>query len=54
MQEFITDALDTMAILLIAAGLAALSWRLLGWGALAVAGVVVLVGSQIAAARGKK
>jgi sorbitol-specific phosphotransferase system component IIBC len=49
MGEIITTALDTLAVLLIAAGAAALAFPYLGWGALAVAGVVVLAGSQIAA-----
>jgi hypothetical protein len=49
MAEYITTALDTLAVLLIAAGAAAFVFPLVGWGALALAGVVVLAGSQIAA-----
>lgn len=48
MREFLTDLLDVLAVLLIAAGLAALAYRWVGWACLAVAGVVVLVGSLLA------
>lgn len=49
MHEIVTTALDILAILLLAAGGAALVWPMLGWGCLLIAGLVVLAGSQIAA-----
>jgi len=47
--ELITTSLDVLAILLLAAGAAALLFPLIGWGCLVGAGVVVLAGSQVAA-----
>jgi Na+/phosphate symporter len=47
-QEIVTTVLDTLAVLLLAGGAAALVFPALGWGCLLVAGAVVLAGSQIA------
>lgn len=49
MNDVVTTVLDTLAILLIAAGTAALVFPYLGWGCLLVAGGMVLGGSQVAA-----
>lgn len=49
MRAVLTTLLDALALLLIAAGLAALSYRWIGWSCLAVAGVVILLGSALAA-----
>lgn len=49
MREHLTTALDALALLLIGAGLAALAYRWIGWTCLAVAGVVILAGSALAA-----
>ena len=49
MREHLTTALDAVALLLIGAGLAALTYRWIGWTCLAVAGVVILTGSAFAA-----
>lgn len=49
MREHLTTALDALGLLLIAAGLAALTYRWIGWACLTVAGVVVLAGSLAAA-----
>lgn len=49
MRAILTTLLDALALLLIAAGLAALTYRWIGWTCLAVAGAVVLVGSALAA-----
>lgn len=48
MRDLLTTVLDAVGLLLVAAGLAALAYRWVGWTALAVAGVVVLVGSGFA------
>lgn len=52
MREHLTTALDSLGLLLIAAGLAALTYRWIGWVCLGVAGVVVLAGSALAARPG--
>lgn len=52
MREHIMTLLEALALLLIAAGLAALTYRWIGWSCLAVAGVVVLTGSALAARQG--
>lgn len=49
MREHLTTILDALGLLLIAAGLAALTYRWIGWACLAVAGVVILAGSLAAA-----
>jgi hypothetical protein len=48
-RELITSLLDALAILLIAAGAGAALFSIIGWPVLAVAGVVVLLGSQLGA-----
>lgn len=54
MREHLTTALDALGLLLIAAGLGALTYRWIGWACLGVAGVVVLAGSLLAASEPKK
>lgn len=49
MRSILTSMLDALGLLLLAAGLAALTYRWIGWACLAVAGVVVLGGSVFAA-----
>lgn len=49
MREVLTTALDALGLLLVAAGLAALTYQWIGWACLAVAGVIVLGGSLFAA-----
>lgn len=44
-QSLITTLLDALGLLLVAAGLAAAAWTVIGPAALLVAGVVVLCGS---------
>lgn len=48
MRETVTLVLDVLGLLLFAAGVAALVFTWLGWGCLAVAGVLVLGGSLLA------
>lgn len=48
-RELVTTLLDVLGLLLVAAGAAAALLPLLGWGALGVAGAVVLAGSWWAA-----
>lgn len=50
MREVLTTVLDALGLLLIAAGLAALTYRWIGWTCLATAGVVIL-GASLYAAR---
>ncbi|WP_158721175.1 hypothetical protein [Streptomyces sp. NRRL S-241] len=52
MRSVVTTLLDTLALLLIAAGAAAGLFPFLGWATLAVAGTVVLAGSLLAAKKG--
>ena len=54
MREHLTTALDALGLLLIAAGLAAVAYRWIGWACLAVAGAIVLSGSLFAARDPKK
>ncbi|MDQ0992173.1 hypothetical protein [Streptomyces sp. V3I7] len=54
MREHVTTALDAGGLLLIAAGAGAGAYQLIGWAALAVSGAVVLSGSWLAAAGGRK
>ena len=44
MREVVTTLLDAVGLLLLAAGAAAAVWPWIGYAALAVAGVVVIVG----------
>jgi hypothetical protein len=44
-----TSLLDVLALLLIAAGVGAALFPVVGWACLAAGGVVLLVGSQVAA-----
>lgn len=44
-RELVTTFLDTLALLLMAAGLAAMTYKYIEWGCLLVAGLVVLTGS---------
>jgi hypothetical protein len=47
-RDTVTDLLDLLALLLLAAGLAAAAHLLIGWACLAVAALVVGAGSQVA------
>jgi hypothetical protein len=49
MREHLTTLLDAVGLLLFAAGMAALTYRWIGWTCLAVAGVLVIGGSALAA-----
>jgi hypothetical protein len=49
MRGYLTTALDTLGLLLFAAGMGALTYRWIGWTCLSVAGMVVLAGSALAA-----
>jgi hypothetical protein len=51
MRELLTTVLDAVGLLLIAAGLGALTYQWIGWACLAVAGVIVLGGSLFAASQ---
>lgn len=53
-REVITDLLDTLALLALAAGAGAGAAEWVGWFGLAIAGVVLLVGSVLATALGDK
>lgn len=53
MRELLTTVLDAVGLLLIAAGLGALTYQWIGWACLAVAGVIVLGGSLFAASEPK-
>lgn len=46
-RRWIAMALDLLALLLVAAGVAAAAYLLIGWACLAVAGVVVYGGSLL-------
>lgn len=48
-REYITDALDSLGLLAVAGGTGAGAATWIGWWGLAVAGGIVLVGSQLAA-----
>lgn len=54
MRERMTTALDTVGLLLVAAGAGAGVYRWLGWAAMAASGAVVLAGSWLAAGAGRK
>lgn len=49
MRERWTTYLDLLGLHLVAAGAAAAAWPYISWAALAVAGLVILGGSQLAA-----
>lgn len=49
MRELVTTTLDTLGLLLVAAGAGAALYPLIGWAALAGSGAVVLTGSWLAA-----
>jgi hypothetical protein len=49
MRELVTTLLDTLGLLLVAAGAGFGAGRVIGWSGLAVSGVVVLAGSALAA-----
>lgn len=51
MRELLTTVLDAVGLLLIAAGLGALTYQWIGWACLAVSGVIVLGGSLFAASQ---
>lgn len=53
MRELLTTFLDALGLVLLAAGLAALAFPFVGWACLAVAGVVVLVGSLLSSWLGR-
>jgi len=53
-RERMTTVLDTVGLLLVAAGAGAGAYRWLGWGSIAVSGAVVLAGSWLAAGGGRK
>lgn len=48
MREHLTDALDTAALVLVAAGAGFAAGHWIGWAGLAVSGVVIGVGSWFA------
>lgn len=52
MRESTTTLLDVLGLVLIAAGTVAGMYPLIGWAGLAIAGVVILVGSTVATRRG--
>jgi len=47
-HDIVTTCLDVLGLVLLAAGSAAMLFPVLGWGCLAAAGAVVLLGSQLA------
>jgi hypothetical protein len=47
-RELVTNLLDVLGLLLLAAGIGALAYRAVGWPSLAVAGLVILAGSAFA------
>lgn len=47
-RERVTDLLDVLGLLLVAAGVTAAAYRFIGWAALGAGGVVVLAGSWVA------
>lgn len=49
MKEFITDILDSLALLLIAVGIGAYTWQWFGWLSLCVVGVLLAAGSYVVA-----
>lgn len=48
MRDLLTTVLDAVALLLVAAGVAGGCWQWLGWWALVLAAVPLVVGSQLA------
>jgi hypothetical protein len=53
MRDTLTTLLDTLGLLLIAAGLGALTFQWIGWTSLAVSGAVILAASAFAAGQGR-
>lgn len=53
MRERVTDLLDALGLVLLAAGLGALAYQWIGLVALSVSGVVVLVGSTVSSYLGR-
>lgn len=53
MRAILTTLLGTLGLLLIAAGLGALTYRWIGWTCLAVAGAFILAASELAAYLGR-
>lgn len=51
MRHHLTTILDALGLLLVAAGVAALTYRWIGMACLAIAGVIVLGGSAFAASK---
>lgn len=51
MLDLLTSLLDILGLLLVAAGVAAALFPVIGWACLAGSGVVVLAGSWLAARR---
>lgn len=47
MRDLLTSLLDVLGLLLVAAGVGAAVFSLIGWAALAAAGVVVIGGSLL-------
>lgn len=45
--DVVTTWLDIVGLVLVAAGLGAATWLLIGWAALGVGGVVLLAGSRL-------
>lgn len=54
MREFVTTLLDTVGLLLVAAGVSGGLWPLVGAWALIVGGLVLLAGSWLATWRGDR
>lgn len=54
MRDLLTSLLDVLGLLLVAAGVAFGLLPLIGWWCLAVAGALVLGGSQLAALTGRR
>lgn len=54
MRGHLTTALDALGLLLLAAGVAAFTYRWIGLTCLAVAGVIILGGSALAAKSGDR
>lgn len=52
LRELITTILDALGLLLVAASAGLVSAQWIGWGGLAVAGLIVLAASWFAARRG--
>lgn len=53
-EDVITTVLDVLAVLLVAFGLAAAAFPVIGWAAAAVAGVVLLAAVRVADALARR